>query len=236
MVAANGLADRVQVIDQRSTALALGEHLARRADVVVCEIVDVGLLGEGVLPTLRHALRELATPDAAVIPARATVHAQLVEIPVLHRVHPVRDVAGFDLSAFDRFRDPHDYLDLDLGAWAHRALSAPFEVARFDFRALPDAADDRAPRRVPLTVPVTAGGRVHAVAFWFDLHLDGATTLSTAPGAGSVAWRQAVQFVDAGPTVRAGATLPVAALLGDTRIGFEVGPGNGPSATEEPGL
>lgn len=49
--------------------------MPRRADVVVSEILDTELIGEGVLGTMRHMHDHLAEPGAAVIPAAAAVHA-----------------------------------------------------------------------------------------------------------------------------------------------------------------
>jgi hypothetical protein len=51
-------------------------------------------------------------------------------------------------------------------------------------------------------VQAVADGTVHAVAFWVDLHLDDAITLSTAPGGDSTHWRQAIAFLDQDRPVR----------------------------------
>ena len=215
----NRLADRIEVIAARSTALEVGRDLPRRADLLVSEIVDVGLLGEGVLPTVRHARAELLAEQAVVIPAAATVHARLVELPTLRPVNPLRDREGFDLSAFDRFRVPDDYLDLQLDSVPHRVLSDDFEVARIDLARPPPASDSR-PRAVPLEVRVIARGSVHAVALWFELELDDIERISTRPGAGQFAWGQAVQFLEHEQPVAAGDTVRLVASIGDTRIVF----------------
>lgn len=225
VIEANGFEGRIQVVNRMSTALRVGEQLERPATVLVSEILDVGLLGEGVLPTLRHALSELVAPGAAVIPAAATLYARLVELPELRRVNPIKTIAGFDLRAFDRFRVPGVYLDIDLERAEHRALSEDFEVARFDFAAPPPAIPDDAPRRARIEVTATAAGAPHAVAAWFDLHLDETVTISTRPGGGLLTWGQAVQFLETDRTVRAGDRLAVTTLFGETWIGFELDEG-----------
>ena len=68
VIADNGYTERIAVVDKKSTALSIGEDMAQAANVLVSEIFDVGLLGEGVLPSLRHARRHLLTKDAIVIP------------------------------------------------------------------------------------------------------------------------------------------------------------------------
>lgn len=68
--------------------------------MVVTEIVDAGLLGEHIIPTLRHAWKELLLPPAPqsaaagdhmisggghVIPAGATVYAMAIECQEIRR-------------------------------------------------------------------------------------------------------------------------------------------------------
>ncbi len=63
-------------------------YVLYRAELVVTEIVDAGLLGEHIIPTLRHAWKELLLPPAStlchapsghVIPSAATVYAMAIE-------------------------------------------------------------------------------------------------------------------------------------------------------------
>jgi SAM-dependent methyltransferase len=74
--------------------LACAGDMAARAEVLVFEVLDSELLGEGVLPTLRDARARLLAPGAAVIPARAAVRAALVECEALRRCHHVPACAG----------------------------------------------------------------------------------------------------------------------------------------------
>ncbi len=79
----------------RSTALRVPMHLPRRASLLVSEVVDSGLLGEGVLPTLRHALRELLAVDGQCIPAGAVVAVEPVQCAALRDACVVsRDAAA----------------------------------------------------------------------------------------------------------------------------------------------
>lgn len=69
VIAANGLCDRITVLSKWSHQLKVGEDLPQRADVLVSEIVDNLLIGEGIIATLDHALSHLVKRDALVIPA-----------------------------------------------------------------------------------------------------------------------------------------------------------------------
>jgi tetratricopeptide (TPR) repeat protein len=202
IIAQNGYSDRITVVAKRSTELAVGQDLPEPADLLISEILDAGLVGEGVMRTFRHAVGSLATPDAAVIPAGATVWGALIECLELRRVNPIGEISGFDLRPFDIFRNPAAHQTFDMEREPHRMLSDVFEMARFDFRRLPREDASRL-----VTPQAIADGLAHAVAFWFDLHLDPTITLSTAPGGDSKHWRQAVFFLDQDHPVRRGETL-----------------------------
>ena len=215
IIARNGYADRISVVAKRSTQLAVGQDLPEPADLLISEILDAGLLGEGVIRSFRHACAALIAANAAMIPAGATVYGVLVECPELRRVNPIKEISGFDLGEFDIFRNPVAHRQITLAHEPHRVLSEPFEIARFDFRHLPNEA---AP--LPLTIQATADGTAQAVAFWFDLHLDDAITLSSAPGSDSKHWRQAVTFFERDRLVRQGETLPLTVGHTDTHFFF----------------
>ena len=63
-------------------------HLPAKVDIVVSEILDHGLIGEGLIPTMRHAFEHLLQPGAVVVPARAVVFAQLVSCAPLWDASP----------------------------------------------------------------------------------------------------------------------------------------------------
>jgi len=58
IIAANGLSDRITVVDRRSTELATGAGITERAQVLVTEIFSGELISEGVLATIEHATVE----------------------------------------------------------------------------------------------------------------------------------------------------------------------------------
>ncbi|EFJ48213.1 hypothetical protein VOLCADRAFT_104892 [Volvox carteri f. nagariensis] len=57
-----------------------------RADVIVTEIFDSELLGEGMIPTMRHAVQHLLKDGGVVIPAISRVYGQLVQCPLMHNM------------------------------------------------------------------------------------------------------------------------------------------------------
>ena len=83
-------------------------HYLHRVNLVVTEIVDAGLLGEYIIPTLRHTWKELllpckedietsnqSTPRGHVIPCGAVVHAMAIECPEIRRRSRLGELSYF---------------------------------------------------------------------------------------------------------------------------------------------
>ncbi len=219
IVAANGYADKISVVAKKSTELVVGVDLAARADVLISEILDMGLIGERMLPTLRHAMRNLVRDDARIVPMGAVVHAAAIECPFLRPINPIRGIAGFDLSNFDSFHSA-GYTDIDLEVTPHRLLSEPVAALKFDFRNIPLGG-----RWQALGLAITASGTCHGIVFWFDLHLDESTVLSSRSRDQANHWKQAGMFLDQDLPVTAGSELPIIARHNDWGIRFDLAAG-----------
>lgn len=59
IIAANGMSGKIKVIRKRSTELTVPEDLPQRANILVTEVFDTELIGEGAIGTYRHALQHL---------------------------------------------------------------------------------------------------------------------------------------------------------------------------------
>ncbi len=214
---ANGYGDRLKVVAKLSSDMEMGEDLQQPVDLIVSEILDAALLGEGVMPSLRHAVANFAQPGVRMLPQGATVMGAIMELPDMRRYNPLGQVNGFDLSIMNEFRNALAYRSLKLADESHRQLSEPFHVATFDFANLPTTDRHRV-----VDVPITDDGEMHAVVFWFDLHLDDQITVSSRAGGELKHWGQAVQYFDHGPQVSAGENLPLTIAHTDTRIFFDL--------------
>ncbi|KAL1784241.1 arginine N-methyltransferase 7 [Sigmodon hispidus] len=81
IVEKNGFSDKIKVINKHSTEVTVGPDgdLPCRANILVTELFDTELIGEGALPSYEHAHRHLVQEDCEAVPHKATVYAQLVE-------------------------------------------------------------------------------------------------------------------------------------------------------------
>lgn len=75
----NGLSDRITVLSKDSQDVRVGEDLPERADLMVCEIVNNGLLGEYALDLTQDALERLLKPDAILLPDQIELRGTLIE-------------------------------------------------------------------------------------------------------------------------------------------------------------
>ena len=171
---------------------------ADRYDLLVSEILDSSLLGEGVIPSLRDARERLLAPDAVVVPAVATVWGMPVECAALRRV-AAPCAPSVEAGASPGAASSAAAAEVVALHWAAArqrlpggatALAAPRPLLRFDFEAA-DVADSGAAcagkradhggagraadgvlaHDAPNAVDfvLERGGRVDALVVWFEL-------------------------------------------------------------------
>ncbi|XP_073219808.1 protein arginine N-methyltransferase 1.6 [Cicer arietinum] len=184
----NGMEGRIKVINKRSDELKIGLDLSLRADVLVSEILDSELLGEGLIPTLQHAHDNLLVENPLTVPYRATTYGQLVESTFLWQLH---DLQNNEAGASDGIRlappGSESLLSVKRQQYAMhcdpmreelKTLSEPFKIFEFDFWKRPESYS-----KTELRIKATDDGRVHAVVSWWVLQLDREGTIyySTAP-------------------------------------------------------
>ena len=192
IVHANGLAEQITIIPKSSIQLRINHDLPRKVDILVSEIVDASLIGEGMVLTLAHAFEHLVAELAAIIPRAGRVLARLIESEALYHQDRVAQAGGFDVSAFNEF-SRYGSRTLDLRQYPYRTLSQPTEVFGFDF-----TKSNFRPETKALAFEATAGGICHGLATWFELTLDDAVSISSDPMTDAVElhWLQTVYLWD----------------------------------------
>uniref|UniRef100_A0A0X3PEN6 Protein arginine N-methyltransferase n=2 Tax=Schistocephalus solidus TaxID=70667 RepID=A0A0X3PEN6_SCHSO len=210
VVQANGLQDRVRVIGKRSTDLLIGHDMEQRANVLVAELLDTELIGEGALETYKHAAEHLLTPDAVLIPCKANMFMQVLDSPFLwshHKICPVatqgsgvlhpqasifptrsiQDCAGCP-SVFDIQVSQLPLLSEAKQDEDHRRgyvkclLDAPLQFHEFVFS--PPSSNIRLHESKRIIGKARIDGTAHAFVVWWGLQMEPSGTvapISTAP-------------------------------------------------------
>ncbi len=210
----NGFADQIQVINKLSTTLVVGEDLTERADILVTEIFDNGLLGERAFTAINHARKHLLKPNAQLIPSGARVFAMCIESREIYENHRVDTISNFDLSPFNQFSS-YTYDSYHLSKMNYRKLSAITPIFDFDFHKIPGSES------IPIEFDIVESGICHVVAFWYELQLDQDTTISTAPHLPQLScWKQAVQLLVKPQVLTKGKSLKLIAHHDDEALWF----------------
>ncbi|GLE05320.1 hypothetical protein PINS_up014333 [Pythium insidiosum] len=205
--------------------------------MLVSELFDSILLGEAVIPTVRHAQQHLLAPHAVIVPERATVYAHVVDSERVHRLNSVADrplnETGARLARNDAAQSctgAKPALPLHIQAFDGDAtpLTEPTAVLSFDFTSLPSGVAPLPPQTQRTSVTAIASGRPHAVFLWWEVSFDrdDRVTYSTRPGAQNWQdhWVQVVFPLAPSPStyVETGESLSLLAHHDDLRIWFDV--------------
>lgn len=191
IIAKNGFAGVIEVVIADSNKLTLHDLPRGKGNLLVSEIMDDGLLGEGLVPTLAHARHNLLHAGSFVIPAHASIWGMLVSVPIqpepvavpswarLDGLAPDRDLAGLvrqlNLAPFDDFipGGKSQYHSIRADRLEHTPLCHPFQVFLFDFnRPLYELASQPTFSRISqIRTEATASGTANAIVFWFTVTL-----------------------------------------------------------------
>ncbi|KZS09051.1 Protein arginine N-methyltransferase 7 [Daphnia magna] len=190
VIAHNGFADSIKIIPKRSTEITVGpqKDMEDKANVLITEVFDTELIGEGAIGTFNHANQQLLSEDSVVIPARATIYVQLIESHLVtswNRSMPINLGGDFiyppsKVSCCPGNGAVHDIQLAQLKEAHFKALSDPIPIFNFDWNS-----------KVPIPVEDTntvnfvakCSGKAHAILMWWTLDMDmaGEIVLSCAP-------------------------------------------------------
>ncbi|XP_043198257.1 protein arginine N-methyltransferase 7-like [Amphibalanus amphitrite] len=186
ILAQNGLSERVHLVPKRSTELTVGPEgdLSRRCNLLVTEVFDTELIGEGGLQTFKHAHQHLLEPGSLVVPSSAVVYAQVVQSAAVRRWSRFSPLGSLhvpdDVSECHGAAAVHDLQLSQLSSSDFTALSQPVPVFGFDWTNRTPIVFDRTS---VARVEAVNSGTAHAVFMWWDITMDpaGEVLLSCAP-------------------------------------------------------
>jgi protein arginine N-methyltransferase 7 len=104
-ILANGLSDRITLINKLSTQVSEDDLPFGKATILVSEILGTLLLGESALDYVADARERLLTKDAAIIPLTGAQYATLIESADIASITSVSGWGGIDLSRFNSLQD-----------------------------------------------------------------------------------------------------------------------------------
>lgn len=80
----NGFKEKIKIVNKHSTLVEIGpgKDMEHRANILVAEVFDTELIGEGAIKTYNHALENLMEEECLSVPESATVIVQLAECDI----------------------------------------------------------------------------------------------------------------------------------------------------------
>jgi len=209
VLAANGVGGGVELLPAGPSTALQPEACGGPFDVAVAEVFDAGLLGEGAVPSLRHAA-SLLRPGGQLVPAGATVMLQPAEFWPLGGL-------GWDLGELHRaLFAGSGGRSLRLSTLPHRLLGPAVEALQVDFAALPEPS--RVGRSAEVELPVSRPGCLTALVWWFELQFPGGGVLSSGADGRQRTWKQLAVFLAAPYDVGVGETVPALVSCDDLRV------------------
>lgn len=177
----NGCSGKVKIVPKHSTDLTVGEHgdLSERANILVTEVFDTELIGEGALTTFSHAHKVLLEKDCIVVPNSATVYAQVVETPFAKSWNGFKNIYDDDgqllIKAPDSIEDcqgaaaVHDIQLSQMKLESFREIISPIAVMHFDWSGKTSLEFNR---NNAVTVKARCDGKAQVVFMWWELGMD----------------------------------------------------------------
>ncbi|XP_065160684.1 protein arginine N-methyltransferase 7 isoform X2 [Atheta coriaria] len=175
----NNCHDKIKVIPKRSTDIIIGEDMEFKANILVTEVFDTELIGEGALGTFQHAHKCLLESDCIVVPHSGTIYAQIIESPLLASWNRLNNVFNNDgeleikvpeaIKNCKGTANLHDVQLSQLSEHSFNSLVEPQAVFRFDFSGRTPFIYERSSVSI---VKSLRNAIAHGVFMWWDLNMD----------------------------------------------------------------
>ncbi|KAM4618369.1 protein arginine N-methyltransferase 7 [Polymixia lowei] len=239
IVEKNGFSDKMKIINKHSTEVTVGPDgdMQMRANVLVTELFDTELIGEGALPSYEHAHQNLVQEGCEAVPHRATVYAQLVESELLWswaQLQPT-EAEGARLvppPAVGRCAGAHSVCDIQLSqvpTHCFTPLGPHCTMFSVDFSKPVSSA----PQVHSSQFPAQSSGRAQVVLSWWDIDMDPSGTIVcsmapswTYPEPKMAPWRdhwmQSVYFLPAERRVTEGEELSLTVCHDDYSLWYSL--------------
>lgn len=77
----NGFGERIKIVNKHSTEVSVGKgkDMEQKANILVAEVLDTELIGEGAIKTYNHAHQQLMEENCICVPDSALIFIQVVD-------------------------------------------------------------------------------------------------------------------------------------------------------------
>lgn len=250
----NGFGNKIRLIPKRSTDITVGRDgdMPERANILVTEVFDTELIGEGAINTFTHAHRELLQKNSIVVPSAANMYVQVVSSDFIRRwrdIRPIKLPGGgvidppSEMTSCGGAPALHDLQLHELPQSLFQVLSSPLLIFRFDFSGTHPLKFDNQSSK---TFEALHAGQTDGIFMWWDLEMDtkNKINLSCAPGWGHPRpeelqwrdhWMQAIYYPNQPLSVQKGDKVKVISSHDEYSLWFNVQPTNSVDSSDNMG-
>jgi tetratricopeptide (TPR) repeat protein len=188
---ANAMEERVEIL---SSWQEVKERIrSEQPQILVNQLAQIEhFFGAGIWE-MRDAVESLGE-GLKIFPESLILKAALIEVPSLHRVHPVNEISGFQLQDFNRFQNSVGKKKIRLYQEDHHLLSESQPCLHLDTKNLPEAMLTSA-NEITTCFDIIRTGTLHAVVYWLDQQLTDGIQISFEPQQNQPSRYQAMQFL-----------------------------------------
>lgn len=182
IIKANGFESKIKLVAKNSLDMKIGRigDMQQKANILVTEVFDTELIGEGAITIFEHAHRELLEEDCIVVPQSATIYAQVVESPLANDWRKIKSIVDTDdgLPILKIPESVHNCVgspavhDIQLNQFPithFKTIIPPIPVLRFDWSGRTKFIKQR---NNLVIEKAEQNGTAQVVFMWWDLSMD----------------------------------------------------------------
>ncbi|KAG7304173.1 hypothetical protein JYU34_011109 [Plutella xylostella] len=177
------------------------QDIGGKKSLIINELYDAGLFGEGVLQTLIHAWENLITNDGHIIPGKAEFYVAGAKCSCLNMKYQLSlpakqalNITKYKVHSNRGLNEPYDCDDVHM-IKGLTYMTEPKSIIKVDFSCV-ESMKEILYRELPFEVLLRAKerGEIDVLVGWFNLYLTENITITTNPTSHNRAnaWQQAI--------------------------------------------
>jgi predicted RNA methylase len=245
VVVDNAYGDLITVLNMHSSDVSIPEDISSKVDIVVSEILDSQLLGEGVIPSMKDAYNRLLnySPNDGLIhhiPSKVSVFAQLIHSDVITVSNDTTyakinegKIPLYRTDWSEKCQATSNAIPIQLSKLPFKPISDPVEIFSLDLG--PTVIDESIGATKEIIIPSINPQGCNAIAFWWNAVLfeSGETSFHYNTSVDDVIkqgwqdhWVQCVVPLTQLQSAATDGTFKLVCSIDEFRINFKLGPGN----------
>eukprot|EP00931_Biecheleriopsis_adriatica_P117772 TRINITY_DN93256_c0_g1_i1.p1 TRINITY_DN93256_c0_g1~~TRINITY_DN93256_c0_g1_i1.p1 ORF type:complete len:1039 (+),score=249.52 TRINITY_DN93256_c0_g1_i1:35-3151(+) len=219
-----------------STRIQIGEDVQEKFDIVVSEVMDLWCLGEGIIPTMRHAHKKLLASGGLMLPGKLMIFVQPLELKLWSKAEREH---GVDLQALQTGMKSK-FSPLRINQFPRRWLTEePIAALEIDLAHVPAQPGDGEPnleggvklcirmggkpalRAKISSATIDHSGILSGYGIWWAADLGEGNVVTSHPDNPQRSWKQLVRWLDHPRYVEHGEEIQVLTCYNDHQVNVE---------------